>query len=114
MEISKVLKDYEAAKENGCLPQMPDALDQKCRKLIEEAFVQPPCRSGSKRIGASLARAAVVVLIMFGLSTVMVLSVDAFRVPVLNFLLDSSGKYNTIVLYPNTSQAATVIHFLFI
>lgn len=107
MDEYKILKEYEQAKQNGTLPEMPEELDEKCRELIEEAFTQPPCCSRSKHISASIVRVAVVVLLLFGLSTAMVLSVDAFRVPVLNFLLDHSGKFGTVVLDLNTQQEAT-------
>lgn len=109
MEDIKIIKDYKEAKENGTLSEMPEALDGRCRELIEEAFTQPRCRSRSKHISAFIARAAVVVLLLFGLSTVMVLSVDAFRVPVLNFLLDNSGKYCSVVLDANAQHEVIAV-----
>lgn len=113
MEDIKIIKDYEEAMANGSLPEMPEALDEKCRELIEEAFIQLPCRSASKHIRASFARAAVVVLLLFGLSTVMVLSVDAFRVPVLTFLLNQREKYVSInseqIIKPESSTSDKVI-----
>lgn len=96
MEEIKILIDYEEAMANGSLPEMPEALDEKCQELIEKAFVHLPYRSGSKHISTSITRTAAVVLLLFCLSTVMVLSVDAFRVPVLNFLLDKSGKFAAV------------------
>ena len=104
MEEYKILKEYEEAKQNGTLPEMPEELDAKCRDLIDEAFGSARRRARVKRIGAAVAKAAMVVLILLGLSTVTVLSVDAFRVPVLNFLIDKSGKYGTVVIGGDTSQ----------
>lgn len=107
MEEYKILKEYEEANQNGTLPEMPEELDAKCRDLIDEAFGSARRRAGLKRIGAAAAKAAMVVLILLGLSAVTVLSVDAFRVPVLNFLIDESGKYGTVVIDGNTSQLAS-------
>ena len=107
MEEYKILKEYEEANQNGTLPEMPEELDAKCRDLIDEAFGSARHRAGLKRIGAAAAKAAMVVLILLGLSTVTVLSVDAFRVPVLNFLIDKSGKYGTVVIGGDTSQLAS-------
>lgn len=104
MEEYKILKEYEEAKQNGTLPEMPEELDEKCRDLIDEAFGSARRCAGLKRIGAAAAKAAMVVLILLGLSTVTVLSVDAFRVPVLNFLIDKSGKYGTVVIGEDTPQ----------
>ena len=104
MEEYKILKEYEEAKQNGTLPEMPEELEAKCRDLIDEAFGSARRRARVKRIGTAVAKAAMVVLILLGLSTVTVLSVDAFRVPVLNFLIDESGKYGTVVIGGDTSQ----------
>jgi len=35
--------------------------------------------------------------VFLGLSTITILSVDALRMPVLNFLMDQSGRYSTVV-----------------
>ena len=96
MDEYKIVKEYEEAKKNNTLPEMPEPLDAKCRELIDEAFGCTKRRTWAKRVGTAIAKAAMVVLILLGLSTVMVLSVDAFRVPVLNFLMDAGGKYATV------------------
>ena len=97
MEEYKILTEYEEAKQNGTMPEMPEELDAKCRDLIDETFGCARCRARVKRIGAAVAKAAMVVLILLGLSTVTVLSVDAFRVPVLNFLIGRNEKYTSII-----------------
>lgn len=107
MDEYKIVKEYEDAEQKGTLPEMPKELDTKCRELIDEAFGTTKRHTKAKHISAAIARVAMVVLILLGLSTVTVLSVDAFRVPVLNFLMDESGKYSTVVLDP-TAQKKTV------
>lgn len=104
MEEYKILKEYEDAKRSGTLPEMPDALDEKCREIIDEAFGSTRRRTKARRVGKAIAKTAMVVLILLGLSTVMVFSVDAFRVPVLNFLIDESGKFGAVVIGEETSK----------
>ena len=106
MDEYKILKEYEEAKQNGTLSEMPDELDRKCRELIDEAFGTSRRKSFTKRISSTITRAAVVVLVLLGLSTVTVLCVDAFRIPVLNILLDNSGRYGAVVLGPNIQAEA--------
>lgn len=113
MDEYKILMEYEKAKQNGTLPEMPETLDVKCRELINEAFGCARRRARAKRIGRAVVKAAMVVLILFGLSTTMVLSVDAFRVPVLNYLVGRNEKYTSInsgqILYTESSTLDKVI-----
>ena len=96
MDEFKILREFEEAKEDGTLPEMPEALDTKCRELIDEAFGSTRRRARVEHIGTAVKRAAMVVLILFGLSSALVLSVDAFRVPVLNYLVGRNEKYTSI------------------
>lgn len=113
MEEYKILKEYEEAKQNGTLPEMAEELDAKCRDLIDEAFGNDRHRAGLKRIGTVVVKAAMVVLILFGLSSVTVLSIDAFRVPVLNYLVGRNGKYTSIssgeIVYAEQNTLKNVI-----
>lgn len=96
MDEYKILREFEEAKEDGTLPEMPEALDTKCRELIDEAFGSTRRRARAKSIGAVVTKVAMVVLILLGLSSAQVLSVDAFRVPVLNYLVGRNEKYSSI------------------
>ena len=93
-----LLQAYEDAKKGGTLEALPPELDRKCMQLIGETHVKEARQYRLKSILRPLAKAAVVVLVLFALSTVTILSVDAFRVPVINFLIDQSGKYGTVIL----------------
>lgn len=103
-EGERLLREFEAAQQDGDLPEIPAELDRKCRKLINDAFVHQERRTWLKQIGHFTAKAAVVVLVMLGLSTVTVLSVDAIRTPVLNFLMDHSGRYSTVIYDNRTPE----------
>lgn len=91
-----LLQEFEDAQKNGDLGEIPPELDKMCRQLIDETFAKQERMLQMKRISNALARVAVVALVVLGLSTMTVLSVDAFRIPVLNFLMDQSGRYSTL------------------
>lgn len=101
---ARLLQEYETAVQNKDLPEIPAELDEKCRKLIEKSFAKQERKMRLKRIRKFAAKAAMVVLTLFGLSTITVLSVDALRIPVLNFLMDQSGRYSTVVFGNNIDK----------
>ena len=105
-EGARLLQKYEEAKQNGELAEIPDELDAKCRKLINHSFAAQMRRTRLKKLGSSVVKAAVLMVVMLGLSAALVLSVDAFRVPVLNFLMDRSGEYSKVVLDSYNSDEA--------
>lgn len=96
-EGERLLKEFEEAKKNGDLLEMPAELDAKCRKLIDQTFAKMERKERLKRIGKSVAKVAVLTLILLGTLSTMVMSVEAFRVPVLNFLLSPNGKYQSVL-----------------
>lgn len=91
-------EEFENAKANGEVPELPESLDLKCLNLIDKAIARESRRERMRLFLRASAKVAVVVLLLIGLSTVTVLSVEALRVPVLNFLLDPSGKFQTVFL----------------
>lgn len=93
----RLLQEYEELEKNGELMEMPPELDQKCRELISKTLRKQQFVSWMKRTTKSLARVAILALVLVGVASVTVLSVDSFRIPVLNFLMDESGKYSTVV-----------------
>lgn len=95
-EGAKLLKEFEVAEKNGELPEFPDDLDEKCRKLIDKSFAKRERNNLLTRIGKAALKAAVYVLVFFGLSTVTVLSVEALRVPVLNFFIQHTDAYTSL------------------
>lgn len=103
-EGAGLLREFEEASQNGTAMEIPAELDAKCRKLIEETFAKQKRGLRLKRIVAPIAKAAVIVLLLLGLSTATVLSVDALRIPVLNFLADQSGRYSSVI-FNNHSDA---------
>lgn len=103
-----LLQEFEDAQKNGDLGAIPPELDKKCRQLINETLAKQGRMFQLKRISNSLVRVAVVALVVLGFFTMTVLSVDAFRIPVLNFLMDQSGRYSTLVFDTNTSTDTNI------
>lgn len=96
-EGERLLREFEEAERNGELPEMPEELDRKCRNLIETSFAKQARGQRLKKIVRMASKAAVYAAVFLGLSTITILSVDALRMPVLNFLMDQSGRYSTVV-----------------
>ena len=91
-------KEFQASEEKGEVPDIPDDLDQKCRNTIRSATAKINRRAHFAHGLRTLSRVAVFVLVLFGISTTLVLSVDALRIPVLNFFLRSSERYTVVAL----------------
>lgn len=107
-EGERLLKEFEEAKKNGDLPDMPAELDAKCRKLIDQTFAKMERKECLKRIGRSVTKAAVLVFVLLGTLSTMVMSVEAFRVPILNFFFDESERFSSVKT--NNSDVAESIN----
>lgn len=106
-EGQRLLEEFEEAQRNGSFEEMPPELDRKCRELIEESFAKQERTLWLRRVRNSLSRVAMLALVILGIAAVTVLSVDAFRIPVLNFLMDQSGKYSSMVFDANSNFETT-------
>lgn len=93
---ARLLMEFEKAQQSGNLPEIPAELDIKCKELIDRSFSRQERNALLTRIAKSLAKVAVLVLVFLGLSTVTIMSVDALRIPVLNFFLVNYGRYTSI------------------
>ena len=92
-EGKRLLQEFEAASAQGDLEPMPEALNAKCQQLIDRAYKKKRNHSLVRGIAKAVGKVAVVVLMLFGLASAAVLSVDAWRVPVLNFILANKGTF---------------------
>lgn len=91
-------KEFQAAEEKGEVPDIPDDLDQKCRNTIRSATAKINRRAHFTHGLRTLSKVAVFTLVLFGVCSTLVLSVDALRIPVLNFFLRDSERYTVIAL----------------
>lgn len=93
---ARLLYQFEEAEKNGQVPEIPADLDEKCRKLIQDSFAKQERKNRLLQLGKAAGRVAVYVLVLLGLTTSVVLSVDAIRVPVLNFFMEQTERYSTV------------------
>lgn len=95
-EGAELLRAFERADAAGAIPEMPEELDKKCRRIAGRKHPVRNMRVPLMRAVRRLGNAAACLLIAVGVCTVTVLSVDAFRSPVLNFFLHPESRYSTV------------------
>lgn len=78
----------------------PEELDNRCRALIEQANRKAKNKKRRKSALRVLRSAAVVVLVMLSLCSVLFVSVEAFRIPVMNFFIEKTDRYWEITANP--------------
>ena len=103
-EGKRLLQEFETASAQGDIEPMPEDLKSKYHQLIDQAYKKKRQRKLFSGITKTVGKVAVVALMLFGIATTAILSVDAWRVPVLNFILDQSGEFAFVnVDYNNSS-----------
>lgn len=93
-EGAELLRMFREASDAGALPEYSDALDRRCRDSIEREFGKRTRRVRLRRFGQSLVRAAVLVFAMIGLAGTLIMSVEAWRAPFLDALIERYGEYS--------------------
>lgn len=78
----------------------PEELDRRCRALIAQESKKIQNQKRRKSVLRVLRSAAVVVLVMLSLCSVLFVSVEAFRIPVMNFFIEKTDRYWEITAVP--------------
>ena len=104
LDVAQLLKEYEEDEENGEVPNVPDALDERCEAMIQREFTKKKQKKIIVRVSKVLSRVAMITLMLIGLCTVSVLSVKAWRMPVLRFVLETFDRYSTVGMEGEASQ----------
>lgn len=94
---ARLLQEYETAVQNKDLPEIPAELDAKCKQLIDQSFGKRQRRVHFRKVTRGLAKVAVFAFVFLGMVTVTVLSVDALRIPVLNYFFQQE-RYSSVSL----------------
>lgn len=97
-EGKRLWQEFVQAEENGNVSDISEELDNKCKQLIQDSFAKRNRRAQLRRALRAFNKVAIITLILLGISTTLVLSVDALRIPVLNFFLRSNDRYTAITL----------------
>ena len=92
-----LLKEYEEALAAGEVSDVPAELDQKCRMAIQKHYSKRHIRSVTQRVCRWGCRAAIFVVAILGISLTTILSVDAWRVPFLNYILKDEEHASVII-----------------
>ena len=96
LDVAQLLKEYDEAEENGDVPNIPDALDDACRRMIRRKFGKKKQTKILVRVSKVLHRAAIAVLVLIGICTTSVLSVKALREPALRFVLETFDRRSSV------------------
>ena len=83
------------------LTPFPEELDRKCRRMLKQALRRQRLQQFQKASFKALGRVAVVAMVLLSTFTVLFMSVEAIRVPVINYYLTHSKlEYLTISSSP--------------
>ena len=103
-EGNRLLQEFEAAKPKGQVPEIPAALDIRCRTLIRKAYEKQRRKDRMCRFLRTFGRTITVLLAALGLCATLVFSVDAVRIPVVNFLINHKEGFMVISDNHNDEQ----------
>lgn len=95
-EGNRLLREFEEAKAKGEVPEVPAALDAKCRKMIRQAYEKKRCENKVKEFLRAAGRVAAMLFIALGVCTTLVFSVEAVRTPVINFIIEQTEWFTSI------------------
>lgn len=106
---------FEQDKVAGKVPEMPADLDEHCRRLIQAHFDEPQQNSAHGLrvvdwVGSFLlhsCKAAMIAFTLIGAMATFVVSVEALRIPVLNFFLQQEDRYTIISTSDNSVSSYT-------
>ena len=81
--------------------EFPPELEKRCRALIEKEYAKS--RNEKRRKGAMriLQRAAIVAVALLSLSSILFMTVEAFRLPVMNFFVEKTPRYWQMTANPD-------------
>lgn len=82
------LAEFRAAAEAGDLPEIPADLDRRFRDTIKREFAARERKVRFRQFKRAAARVAVAVFAVIGVLSTLVMTVDAIRIPVMNFFVE--------------------------
>ncbi len=76
--------------------EIPAALDQKCRKLIKKRLMKKRCKDISINVLHYVKTVAIAIVMLFGIGGILFTTVEAVRVPIINFFIAHTDSYLVI------------------
>lgn len=101
-EGALLLKEFNEAMASGNVPEIPQNLDRKCRQVIQQNFAKQRNKDNAKKILRLTGKAAVYVFVLLGLSLTTILSVEALRIPFLNYFIQDQDRSSVITFTDQT------------
>lgn len=95
-EGARLRKEFEEAQAAGEVSDTSDALDEKCLQMIHRDFAKKRGKENVRKIIRMTSKVAVAVMVFFGVAATTIMSVDAFRVPVLNYLIEHQEFFSVL------------------
>ena len=95
-EGARLRKEFEEAQAAGEVSDTSDALDKKCLQMIHRDFAKKRGKENVRKIIRMTSKVAVAVMVFFGVAATTIMSVDAFRLPVLSYLMEQHEKYSSL------------------
>lgn len=99
-------KELEACVEDA----FPLELEKRCRALIQKEYAKERCRKRRKNALRVLRSAAVVAVALLSLCSVLFVTVEAFRLPVMNFFVQKTERYWQLSGQQNTDTIPEVFN----
>lgn len=81
--------------------EFPPELEKRCRALIEKEYAKSKNEKRRKGVMRILQRAAIVVVALLSLSSILFMTVEAFRLPVMNFFVEKTERYWQMTANPD-------------
>ena len=95
-EGARLRREFEEALAAGEVTNTTDTLDEKCLRLIHREYAKKQGKENVHKAIRVTRKVAVAVMVFFGVLATTIMSVDAIRNPVLNYLLEFQSKYTSI------------------
>lgn len=87
-EGARLRKEFEEAQAAGEVSDTSDALDEKCLQMIHRDFAKKRGKDNVRKFIRMTSKVAVAVMVFLGIVTTTVMSVDALRIPMFNFIIE--------------------------
>lgn len=110
-EGARLRKEFEEAQAAGEVTDTSDALDEKCLQMIHRDFAKKRGKDNIRKIIRMTSKVAVAVMVFFGVAATTIMSVDAWRLPVLNFIITHTDNSSVIHFEGNANTAHSTEEF---
>lgn len=107
-EGARLRKEFEEAQAAGEISDTSDALDEKCLQLIHRDFAKKRGKDNIRKIIRMTSKVAVAVMVFIGVAATTIMSVDALRIPVLNFIIEQYEQYSSLQLGDNEQNNVVI------